>query len=462
MEHALQKGAQRSCRSAVKRRAFHTSRQCLATANENFRAAAPIRFNNDRNQFARSRPRAQFMEEDEDDRPTRRPGRGAQSPSENQLLRRIRIVPASPSYFTALPKHMDDVLHLSALLRRYQLLPVSKPEEVERVTFKKRKDYQIETQEPVRSKSYNMMLVLLKRLNSIHPSLIPEEVTSTLERFKRLVQPYLNKPKPIVIDKYGRARAMGRRKTSKAMVYLVEGEGQCLINGRSLTQYFARLHDRESAIWALKATQRLDKYNVFGLVRGGGTTGQAEALTLAVTKALLAHEPDLKPALRRGECPSHQASMIFTCILTTFQPVLLHAILERSRERSLESSRPARCLPGSSDNIVQNLYTTASTSRRSSVLTIIIIRSSPLALLHSIAWLCTRKPAAWPTCSTADLQLRVCSPRPNPRVCLLKLLFVCDVSTTSNVEVARSNAFSIDLPAIPAVSFLLYTYTIYL
>jgi hypothetical protein len=40
---------------------------------------------------------------------------------------------------------------------------------------------------------------------------------------------------------------------------------------------------------------------MFGLVQGGGTTGQAEALTLAVAKALLVHEPALKPVLRRGE-----------------------------------------------------------------------------------------------------------------------------------------------------------------
>ncbi len=49
------------------------------------------------------------------------------------------------------------------------------------------------------------------------------------------------------------------------------------------------------------STDRIDKYNVWALVSGGGTTGQAEALTLAVGKALLAQEPALKPALRRGK-----------------------------------------------------------------------------------------------------------------------------------------------------------------
>ncbi|KAH9828232.1 37S ribosomal protein S9, mitochondrial, partial [Teratosphaeria destructans] len=95
-------------------------------------------------------------------------------------------------------------------------------------------------------------------------------------------------------------RAVGRRKSSRAIVALVEGEGEALVNERSLSDYFGRVHDRESAVWALKATGRLDKYNVWALVKGGGTTGQAEAITLAVAKALLAHEPDLKPALRRA------------------------------------------------------------------------------------------------------------------------------------------------------------------
>ncbi|GAM90793.1 hypothetical protein ANO11243_088380 [Dothideomycetidae sp. 11243] len=101
---------------------------------------------------------------------------------------------------------------------------------------------------------------------------------------------------------WGRARAVGRRKTSSAVVWLVEGEGDVRVNGKKLTDAFGRLHDRESAIWALKATDRIDKYNIWATVSGGGTTGQAEALTLGVAKALLVHEPALKPALRRAGC----------------------------------------------------------------------------------------------------------------------------------------------------------------
>lgn len=292
------------CRKTVRRRAFHQSAQCSASVVEtqgDIQAAVPIRFNNDRNQFSRQRPRAQFLDESGDLPTHRRRGGNDGDARQDRLLRRVRIVPASPSYFTATPRYTDDVLHLSSLLRKYQTLPTLPAGEAPRVAWKTRDDYKTELQEPVRAKGYNTLLELLKRLNYIHPSLIPADVTEALEKFKRLVQPHLNQPKPIVVNELGWAKAVGRRKSSKAQVSLVEGEGQCLVNGRTLTEYFGRMHDRESAVWALKATQRLDKYNVWARVAGGGTTGQAEAITLGLAKALLAHEPDLKPALRRGE-----------------------------------------------------------------------------------------------------------------------------------------------------------------
>jgi small subunit ribosomal protein S9 len=130
---------------------------------------------------------------------------------------------------------------------------------------------------------------------------MPSVVKLALHQYKRDIDPVLNKPKPILIDKFGRALAAGRRKSSVARAWVVEGTGEYLVNGKTLAETFSRIHDRETAIWALKATERVDKYNVWALVEGGGTTGQVEALTLAIAKALLAHEPALKPALRRGK-----------------------------------------------------------------------------------------------------------------------------------------------------------------
>jgi small subunit ribosomal protein S9 len=236
------------------------------------------------------------------------------------ILRTLRVVPASPSYFSAKPTFTDDFLSLSALLRKVATLPTIPNAEAPKVAWKTIDQYRIMTNEPVKTQRYHKMLHILRRLNCIHPSLMPEEVNQAMLRYKKANQPGDIKPKPGVIDELGRAKGVGRRKTSSAVAWLVEGEGEALINGKSLSQFFGRLHHRESAVWALKATNRLDKYNLFGLAQGGGLTGQAEAMTLAVAKALLVHEPALKPALRRGE-------LIFFSSLIALPAVVVFGVL---------------------------------------------------------------------------------------------------------------------------------------
>lgn len=147
-------------------------------------------------------------------------------------------------------------------------------------------------------------------MNMILPRMMPEEVKTTLDRFKRSVDPMVNQSRPILVDEHGRARAVGRRKESSAVVWLVEGDGEVLINGKKLNAAFKRQHDRESVVWPLKATQRLDKYNIFGIVRGGGTTGQAEAMTLGVARALMAHEPEIKTYLRKAGVVVRDSRMV--------------------------------------------------------------------------------------------------------------------------------------------------------
>jgi small subunit ribosomal protein S9 len=219
----------------------------------------------------------------------------------DQFRLHVRSVPVSPSYFTAKPSFTDNVLFLQTLLARYQSLPTVKPGEASRVAWRTLVDYRTRIGEDVKASKYHKIIDVLHRLNHIHPSVMPAEVKDAINAYKRDVDPFSNVAKPIPIDRFGRALGVGRRKSSTARAWVVEGEGEVLINGKPLTDAFARVHDRESAIWALKATDRVDKYNVWALVEGGGTTGQAEALALAVGKALMAHEPLLKPALRRGE-----------------------------------------------------------------------------------------------------------------------------------------------------------------
>lgn len=155
--------------------------------------------------------------------------------------------------------------------------------------------------ERVGAAKYAQILRLLTRLNRIHPQLRSDDVQEILEKFLRPGAQEVQKARPGTIDIHGRSKGVGRRKESSAKVYLIEGTGEILVNGKSIVQAFPRLHDRESAMWPLKVSERIDKYNVFALVAGGGVTGQAEAVTLGLARALLVHEPALKPVLRRGK-----------------------------------------------------------------------------------------------------------------------------------------------------------------
>lgn len=221
--------------------------------------------------------------------------------SELRMPPHARALPISPSYFSRQADFNDSYLALQKLMRQYAHLPTVPADQVEKAAFRTLKDFRLSAGEDVKAAEYARAMKLVRRLHKIHPSLAPESVKEAVGKFKRNINPHTNIAKPIEIDRFGRALGVGRRKTSTARAWVVEGTGEVLINGKSLADAFGRVHDRESAMWPLKASQRVDKYNVWALVDGGGTTGQAEALTLAVANALLAHEPALKPVLRRGK-----------------------------------------------------------------------------------------------------------------------------------------------------------------
>jgi small subunit ribosomal protein S9 len=134
-----------------------------------------------------------------------------------------------------------------------------------------------------------------------------------LEEFRRPGTEAVEGPRPKTIDEFGRSKGVGRRKSAVARVQLIEGDGQIIVNGKPLTAAFPRLHDRESVIWPLKITDRMEKYNAFVVASGGGSTGQAESITLGMANALIVHEPALKPILRMGKSqPSHTSKLVLT------------------------------------------------------------------------------------------------------------------------------------------------------
>lgn len=155
-------------------------------------------------------------------------------------VRNARVIPASPSYFSGRPDFTDNLLSLQALLRRYQTLPTVAPGHAPRVAWRTVSQYRLLVGEPVRASKYHQVIEVLKRLNQIHPAVMPSELREAMQIYKRDVNPYAVVKRPSVIDEDGRACGIGRRKSSSARVYLVQGEGEVLVNGKSINSVFGR------------------------------------------------------------------------------------------------------------------------------------------------------------------------------------------------------------------------------
>jgi small subunit ribosomal protein S9 len=100
------------------------------------------------------------------------------------------------------------------------------------------------------------------------------------------------KEKPLV-------QATGRRKSSVARVRLYDGNGEYLLNGRTLEDYFPDPELRRRVHEAFKVTDLEERYNVAATLEGGGTTGQSDALRLGIARGLIAIDPELRPTLKK-------------------------------------------------------------------------------------------------------------------------------------------------------------------
>jgi len=94
--------------------------------------------------------------------------------------------------------------------------------------------------------------------------------------------------------------ATGRRKTAVAVAFLKEGNGKIVVNGRDIDEYFAgNLVQKHEAISPLLVTNLKSKLDIEIKAEGGGITGQAGAIELAIARALVEYNPDLKPLLKK-------------------------------------------------------------------------------------------------------------------------------------------------------------------
>lgn len=96
------------------------------------------------------------------------------------------------------------------------------------------------------------------------------------------------------------AYGTGKRKTSIARVRLTHGDGQIIINKRSIVDYFGRRSLQLKIRQPLELVETLQKYDVDASVKGGGLTGQAEAVRHGIAKAILAAQPESRATLKKA------------------------------------------------------------------------------------------------------------------------------------------------------------------
>ncbi len=102
----------------------------------------------------------------------------------------------------------------------------------------------------------------------------------------------------------------GRRKTSIARVYVKPGKGLITINDRELTQYFVSEIHQTTVKQALTALKADGTYDVTVNVEGGGIKGQAEAVRLGISRALVKANPENKPVLRKEGLVTRDSRMV--------------------------------------------------------------------------------------------------------------------------------------------------------
>lgn len=96
-------------------------------------------------------------------------------------------------------------------------------------------------------------------------------------------------------------RGTGRRKTSVARVRIIPGDsGKIIINAKTVEEYFKRATLIASVKQPLEVADKKNSFDVYASVRGGGTTGQADALRHGISRALLQSDENLRPVLRKA------------------------------------------------------------------------------------------------------------------------------------------------------------------
>jgi small subunit ribosomal protein S9 len=102
------------------------------------------------------------------------------------------------------------------------------------------------------------------------------------------------------VTKAPNAPVVGRRKEAVVRVRLVPGTGNFTLNGRTIESYFPNKVHQQLIREPFVTLERVDQFDVIATLAGGGITGQAGALRLAISRALIGLQPDDRPALKKA------------------------------------------------------------------------------------------------------------------------------------------------------------------
>lgn len=231
-------------------------------------------------------------------------------------LERLRVVPSLTTFFGGNPVHEDNLNQLNRIIRKYINLPTRVMEDSELrtsrfISFEEYKE-QCQSGTRLKAKHHKELTTLLHRLRSIDRELMPKEVSEVLKQFSssRSELATTSQQQLQTLDMFGRAITKGKRKRSVATVYLVKGDGKVLINGLSLTSYFPKDTDRKKLAYPFQVVGQEGQYNVFAEVRGGGQTGQIDAVMYGIAKGLVVHNPLFKSRLHKAGLMTRDARKV--------------------------------------------------------------------------------------------------------------------------------------------------------
>ena len=104
--------------------------------------------------------------------------------------------------------------------------------------------------------------------------------------------------------------ATGRRKESVARVWIKKGTGKIYVNGKTMNDYFKRPVHQLIVTRPLEISQVSTNYDVKCSVKGGGLSGQAGAIILGISKALILHDDNLKKNLKKDKLTTRDSRVV--------------------------------------------------------------------------------------------------------------------------------------------------------